>query len=136
MFGGQQDVVKDWHEDDLVAEHLDVVSGTRRCMLLLLLPLMFGPDMPPVNWHIPDAFACCRCCCCRCSASTCSAQTHGETYLTHLPVAPAAAAADVWPRHAASGVRHPSHICSLTLRLLLLLLLLLQMFGPDMPPLE
>jgi hypothetical protein len=33
-------------------------------------------------------------------------------------------------------VRHPSHICSLTLRLLLLLLLLLQMFGPDMPPLE
>jgi hypothetical protein len=29
-------------------------------------------------------------------------------------------------------VRHPSHICSLTL----LLLLLLQMFGPDMPPLE
>jgi hypothetical protein len=24
--GGQQDVIEGWHEDDLVAEHLDVVS--------------------------------------------------------------------------------------------------------------
>eukprot|EP00775_Hariotina_reticulata_P012859 gene12859-12986_t len=32
---GQQDVIEDWHEDDSVADHLNV---------------MFGPDAPPLEW--------------------------------------------------------------------------------------
>lgn len=32
---GQQDVIEDWHEDDSVADHLDV---------------MFGPGVPPLEW--------------------------------------------------------------------------------------
>ncbi|KAF6259158.1 hypothetical protein COO60DRAFT_1622080 [Scenedesmus sp. NREL 46B-D3] len=39
---GQQDVIEDWHEHDLVAEHLDV---------------MFGPDMPPLEWDADQEYS-------------------------------------------------------------------------------
>lgn len=39
---GQQDVIEDWHEEDLVAEHLDV---------------MFGPDAPSIDWDTAGEYS-------------------------------------------------------------------------------